>query len=144
MTETQSLKLGERMERLEQRVDSIAGDVTAIRNAIMGDISTPGGIVQRVRDNEQRLASAEREVVRGETAMRSEIARLEVYMKTELAIIAARREELVAEYDRRVHALEEWRLALHNRSVGLIIGLSLGSAGVGASVGAAVSHFLGG
>jgi hypothetical protein len=131
------------MEQLERRVEGVAADVTAIRRAIMGDMDEPGGIVQRVRDNEQRAVVAASEIVRVETAMRSEIARIEAMMKAEIAVIHARREETVAEYERRVNELEDWKEALHNRTMGMIVGLSLGSAGVGAAVASTVSHLLG-
>ena len=77
---------GERMDRLEQRMDAIALVVDEIHDAIVGNIRQPGGLAVTVQRHEQDI-----------TAIRHELAER-----------AMRRDAIVAEYDDRVTALESW------------------------------------
>lgn len=114
--------LGERMDRLERRMDEVATAVDEIHDAIVGNIRQPGGLAVTVQRHEQALAA----------------------INAELAARAMRRDAIVAEYDLRVTALENWIAATKNRAIGIGIGVALGSAGIGATVGAIVSSVFGG
>lgn len=114
---------GERMDRLEQRMDGVAKVVDEIHDAIVGSIRQPGGLAVTVQRHERDIAA----------------------INAELAARAMRRDAIVAEYDQRVTALESWIAATKNRAIGIGIGVALGSAGIGATVGAIVSSiFTGG
>ena len=108
--------IGERMDRLEQKVDEI-------HDAIVGSIRQPGGLAVTVQRHDRDIDA----------------------LRRELADRAIRRDAIVAEYDQRVTALETWIAATKNKAIGIGIGVALGSAGIGATVGAIVSSiFTGG
>ena len=48
------------------------------------------------------------------------------------------------EKEKRIENLEDWRAELKNKAIGIAIGLDLGSAGIGATVGAIVTKVFGG
>lgn len=103
-------------------MDAIALVVDEIHDAIVGNIRQPGGLAVTVQRHEQDI-----------TAIRHELAER-----------AMRRDAIVAEYDDRVTALESWITATKNRTIGIGIGVALGSAGIGATMGAVVSSLFGG
>ena len=121
MTE-QRQSLGERMDRLEKRMDEVAQAVEEIHDAIVGSIKQPGGLAVTVQRHDRDIAA----------------------LRRELADRAIRRDAIVAEYDQRVTALEMWIAATKNKAIGIGIGVALGSAGIGATVGAIVSNLFGG
>ena len=102
-------------------MDAVALVVDEIHDAIVGNIRQPGGLAVTVQRHEQDI-----------TAIRHELAER-----------AMRRDAIVAEYD-RVTALESWITATKNRTIGIGIGVALGSAGIGATMGAVVSSLFGG
>ena len=59
-----------------------------------------------------------------------------------MAVLVQKNTTAVKEHDGRISTLERWREQLTNRAVGVLIGLSLGSAGVGGAVAAVVSNLL--
>lgn len=107
---------------LKEQLSGIAKELTHLRRALIGSYDTPGGLLTRVSTNERRINQLRQEFIN--------------YKKTRAA--------LVEEYDQRVSALEERDRALKNRAIGIGIGLSLGSAGVGAAVAGLITRFFGG
>ena len=47
--------LGERMDRLEQGQERMAGDISQIKRALLGNLDRPGGLAKNVADNTRRL-----------------------------------------------------------------------------------------
>ena len=70
--------------------------------------------------------------------------RLDVVVRGDPAYNARGLVAAVDDHERRVVALEGWRESLKNQSKGLLVGVALGSAGIGATVGAVVSSLFGG
>lgn len=69
MTDNEVTQLGERMKRLEGRVDDmsrdlaqVAANVSIIMKAIIGDLDSPGGMASEVRENTKRIEVMERRV----------------------------------------------------------------------------------
>jgi len=103
-------------------MDEVAQAVEEIHDAIVGSIKQPGGLAVTVQRHDRDIAA----------------------LRRELADRAIRRDAIVAEYDQRVTALETWIAATKNKAIGIGIGVALGSAGIGATVGAIVSNLFGG
>ncbi|MDD5708679.1 MAG: hypothetical protein PHR35_22415, partial [Kiritimatiellae bacterium] len=103
-------------------MDEVATAVDEIHDAIVGSIRQPGGLAVTVQRHEQDIAA----------------------LRGALTEYAMQRSRIVAEYDERVTALETWIAATKNKAIGIGIGVALGSAGIGATVGAIVSNLFGG
>lgn len=114
--------LGERMDRLEQGMSELQTAVREVHDAIVGSIRQPGGLAVVVQRHEREIAAVNRELD----------------ARTQL------RQQIVDGYEKRVSDLEDWRASLRNRAIGIGIGVALGSAGIGATVGAIVSSLFGG
>ncbi len=107
---------------LKNEMADFSNELKELRRTLIGSYDAPGGLAIAVLRNERDIA----------------------LLKADFVTYGKRREELVAEFDARVEDLEEWVKAMKNRAIGITIGLSLGSAGIGAGVSALISNMFGG